>query len=68
MGMKKPNDKKERDGLGPGAYAIKESNMTPFFSMGSRFDSDVRNKDHLKPRKFGNPGPGSYDLNSSIRT
>lgn len=44
MGAKKPNDKKERDGLGPGAYAIKESNITPFFSMGSRFDSDVRSK------------------------
>jgi hypothetical protein len=35
--------------------------------MGSRFDSDVRSKDHLKPKKKDGPGPGSYELHSSIR-
>ena len=39
----------------------------PCFSMGSRFDSDVRSKDHLRPRKKDGPGPGSYELPSSIK-
>ena len=30
--------------------------------MGGRFDSDVRSKDHLKPRKKDGPGPGDYKL------
>lgn len=34
--------------------------------MGSRFDSDVRSKDHLKPRKKDGPGPGSYELPSCV--
>ena len=36
--------------------------------MGSRFDSDVRNKDHIRPRKKDGPGPGSYLMPSSIKT
>ena len=39
----------------------------PCFSMGSRFDSDVRSKDHIRPRKKDGPGPGSYELPSSIK-
>lgn len=35
--------------------------------MGSRFDSDVRSKDHLKPRKKEGPGPGSYELPGCVR-
>lgn len=34
--------------------------------MGSRFDSDVRSKNHLKPKKVDGPGPGDYALPSSI--
>ena len=34
--------------------------------MGSRFDSDVRSKDHIRPRKKDGPGPGSYEARSSI--
>ena len=56
------------DGLGPGAYLIKASNTAPLFTMGSRFDSDVRSKDHIRPRKIDGPGPGSYALPSSIRS
>ncbi len=67
FGVKKSNDKKEKDGLGPGAYLVKASNTTPLFSMGSRFDSDIRNKDHIKPRKKDGPGPGSYTMPSSIK-
>ena len=36
-------------------------------SFGSRFDSDVRSKDHLKPRKTDGPGPGSYSMPSGMR-
>lgn len=67
MGIKKNNDRIEHDGLGPGAYLIKPSNTAPCFSMGSRFDSDVRSKDHIKPRKVDGPGPGSYVAPSSIK-
>ncbi len=57
---------KDRDGLGPGTYTVKASTAAPCFSLGSRFDSDVRSKDHLKPRKKDGPGPGSYELPSSV--
>jgi Sperm-tail PG-rich repeat len=67
MGAKKENEKRINDGLGPGAYLIKATNTAPLFSMGSRFDSDVRSKDHIKPRKVDGPGPGSYPLPGSIR-
>lgn len=36
--------------------------------MGSRFDSSVRSKDHIRPKKKDGPGPGSYNLGSTIRT
>ena len=35
---------------------------------GSRFDSQIRAKPHLRPRKTDEPGPGDYQLPSSIRT
>lgn len=46
---------------------IKASNTAPNFSMGSRFDSDVRSKDHLHPKKKDGPGPGSYPLPGCVR-
>jgi hypothetical protein len=67
MGAKKVNERRDHEGLGPGAYLIKAANTAPSFSMGSRFDSDVRSKDHLKPRKKEGPGPGSYEPMSSVR-
>ena len=41
---------------------MKGNATAPTFTMGSRFDSDVRSKDHIKPRKKDGPGPGSYSL------
>jgi len=38
----------------------------PNFSFGSRFNSSVRNKDHLRPRKIDGPGPGAYKLPSTV--
>ncbi len=67
MGVKTSLDKRDQDGLGPGAYLVKASNTAPLFTFGSRFDSDVRSKDHLHPKKKDGPGPGSYDMGSSIR-
>jgi hypothetical protein len=46
---------------------IKAVNTAPLFSFGSRFDSDIRSKDHIKPRKKDGPGPGSYELHSSVK-
>lgn len=57
----------DREGLGPGTYHIKPAMTSPMCSLGSRFDSDVRNKDHLHPKKSDGTGPGSYDLPSSIK-
>ena len=59
-------DKIEKDGLGPGAYLIKGGNTAPQFSFGSRFDTDIRSKDHIRPKKVDGPGPGSYTAPSSI--
>jgi len=66
MGVKK-EEKRENDNLGPGSYLIKAANTAPLFTMGSRFDSDVRSKDHIKPKKKDGPGPGSYSLPPSIK-
>ena len=62
MGDPKAEEKRVNDGLGPGAYLIKATNTAPLFTMGSRFDSDVRSKDHIRPKKVDGPGPGSYAL------
>jgi Sperm-tail PG-rich repeat len=61
------NKRPEREGLGPGTYFIKPSSTAPSFSVGGRFDSDVRSKDHLKPKKKDGPGPGSYDLPGAVQ-
>ena len=42
--------------------------QTPIFSFGSRFNSSIRNKDHLRPKKIDGPGPGAYKLPSSIKS
>ena len=34
---------------------------------GSRFDSSLLAKPHLKPKKVDGPGPGDYVLHSSIK-
>ena len=34
---------------------------------GSRFDSSLRQKPHLRPKKVDGPGPGDYQLPSSIK-
>ena len=36
--------------------------------MGSRFNSSIRSKDHLRPKKIDGPGPGSYKLPSGLKT
>lgn len=35
---------------------------------GSRFDSSLRAKPHLKPKKVDGPGPGDYKLHDSVQT
>jgi len=61
-------DLREKDGLGPGAYTMTLPKQGPVFSFGSRFNSSIRNKDHLKPKKVDGPGPGAYKLPSSVKT
>lgn len=67
MGAKKIIERRENEGLGPGSYLVKAASTAPHFTMGSRFDSDVRSKDHIRPKKKDGPGPGSYTMPSSIR-
>jgi hypothetical protein len=61
------NINKQDDGLGPGQYNAKLPNNAPVHSFGTRFNSSVRSKDHLKPRKVDGPGPGAYKLPSSVK-
>ena len=35
---------------------------------GTRFDSALRAKPHLKPKKVDGPGPGDYKLHDSVQT
>lgn len=67
MGNKKGYERKDQDVPGPGTYMNKAYPTAPFFTMGSRFNSDIRSKDHLRPKKVDGPGPGSYQLPSSIK-
>ncbi len=67
MGLKKIHERHDRETLGPGAYLVKNINTTPEFTFGSRFDTDIRSKDHLRPRKKDGPGPGSYTMPSSFK-
>jgi len=39
----------------------------PQYSMASRFNSDIRLKEHLHPKKSDGPGPGDYQMQSSIK-
>lgn len=55
------------DGLGPGSYNAKLAVAGPVFSFGSRFNSSLRFKDHLRPRKVDGPGPGAHKLPSGLR-
>lgn len=36
------------------------------YSFGSRFDSSVGNKNHVRPRKAEGPGPGSYKMPGAV--
>ena len=49
-----------KDALGPGLYTIKVPQAGAQFSFGSRFNSDIRSKEHLFPKKADGPGPGDY--------
>jgi hypothetical protein len=62
------DDVRDKDGLGPGQYTIKYPKQMPTYTFGTRFDSQFRNKDHLRPRKVDGPGPGAYKLPSSVKT
>ena len=67
MGDRLITKRMDREGLGPSTYHIKLVQTAPMFSLGSRFDSDVRSKDHLRPKKRDGPGPGSYELPSCVK-
>lgn len=67
MGARLPTKRVGSDGLGPGTYHVKAAMTAPMFSLGSRFDSDVRSKEHLRPKKKDGPGPGSYELPGAVR-
>lgn len=58
---------KKDDGLGPGQYNAQMAQSAPIFSFGSRFNSSIRNKDHLRPRKVDGPGPGAYKLADTVK-
>lgn len=66
--LKKIRDRiyQKGDGLGPGSYPIHKYPSGPIFSFGSRFNSSVRNRDHLRTRKIDGPGPGAYKLPGSV--
>lgn len=57
----------DKDGPGPGSHQIKILSNAPKYTFGSRFDSDIRSKAHLRPKKVDGPGPGDYALKSSIK-
>jgi hypothetical protein len=67
MGSKKSNIKEDQDGPGPDQYSLKLMSGAPLCSFGGRFDSDVRSKDHIHPKKKDGPGPGSYVLPSGLK-
>lgn len=72
------------EGPGPGAYAVNmpiggssyslgtrfDEKRVPMYKKadGSRFDSMLRAKPHLKPKKVDGPGPGDYKLPDSVKT
>ena len=46
-----------------------DEKRTPMYrkSDGSRFDSQIRAKPHLRPKKVDGPGPGDYKLPGSVK-
>lgn len=64
MGIKKTM-KHEKDGLGPGAYAVKAPNTAPHYGFGMNLKSDITlTRDRkLFPDKVDDPGPGQYENN-----
>jgi len=60
MGAKPPSDNRDKNPLGPDTYNIKPMNTSSCFSFGTRFDSDIRSKNHVRWKKAEGPGPGSY--------
>jgi hypothetical protein len=64
----KKNKELAHDGeRGPGSYYAKYPNNAPIHSFGTRFNSSIRNKDHLRPTKVDGPGPGAYKLPGSVK-
>ena len=75
---------KIQDGPGPGMYDRKLKPAGPSYQFGSRFDdkrdpprtkadgsrfeSALRAKPHLRPKKVDGPGPGDYKLKDSVQT
>ena len=55
------------DSLGPGTYTLNVPPMGPITSFGTRFNSSIRNKEHLRPVKKDGPGPGAYKLPNSVQ-
>jgi len=53
--------------LGPGNNTVKIPNNAPIYSFGNRLESNIRSKEHLKPKKVDGPGPGAYKLPSSVK-
>jgi len=47
-----------KDALGPGLYQVKPFPPGAAYTMGSRFNSDIRSKEYLYPKKADDPGPG----------
>ena len=68
MGPVPSKDKKktDTDGGSAGNKDVVQPMTGPKFSFGSRFDSDIRAKPHLHPKKVDGPGPGDYIVPSSI--
>jgi hypothetical protein len=48
-----------------GKFRVKEATPGPTF--GSRFNSSIRSKEHMCPRKAEGPGPGDYKLPGAIK-
>lgn len=61
MGSKKVA-KVEKDGLGPGAYAVKAPMTAPSLSFGMNLTSDITSMNHVRPKKTDIPGPGNCDI------
>jgi len=38
------------------------------YGFGSRFDSFIKDKNHIRPTKLDGPGPGAYKMPSSLNS